>query len=228
MNGFSDKFHEQLKAFKLIHQCALSKIPESAWTIGGGTMLALVYFQHRMSYDVDIFVQDPQYFSYLSPKWFIDNQADFAPEYLDQANHIQLTTSGVKVDILLAPNRTGDKPVIQNVAGVSARVDSIGEITAKKIHYRGVHCRGRDIFDIAVSVSRYPAILAELNRQGAVTLDELFALRCALSKMDAARYREESKIVQPESTWRDICDHAPEIVLKSIDDLVRIDLHPTP
>lgn len=224
MPGFLDKFHEQLRALGFIHQHALSRIPSSEWTVGGGTMLALFYFQHRMSYDIDLFVNDPQYFSFLSPKWFIDNQEDFDSEYLDQANHFQLTASGVKVDIRLAPNRTGDKPLVRNVAGLSVPVDSHREITAKKIHYRSSRCRGFDIFDIAVSISRRPSILKELIQLGAVTLDEVFALRCALIGLDAARYREESRIVRPEPAWRDICDHAPQIVLESIDELVKSDL----
>lgn len=37
------------------------------WTLGGGTVLMFRY-GHRLSKDIDIFVQDPQYLGYLTPR----------------------------------------------------------------------------------------------------------------------------------------------------------------
>ncbi len=39
----------------------------SDWTWGGGTVLMLRH-QHRLSWDVDLFLNDPQLLSYLSPR----------------------------------------------------------------------------------------------------------------------------------------------------------------
>ncbi len=77
MNGFWDSFTDQLSALEAAYVDILRRIPLDTWSFGGGTALALFYLQHRTSYDVDIFVHDPQYFSFLSPKWFMDEQVVF-------------------------------------------------------------------------------------------------------------------------------------------------------
>ena len=69
-----------------------------------GTAPALFHFQHRMSYDIDIFVNDSQYFAFLSPKRFIEDSEFFQADYTELAHHISLTMiNGIKADFLLAP-----------------------------------------------------------------------------------------------------------------------------
>ncbi len=36
---------------------------------GGGTALAMYYFQHRLSFDIDLFLTNQQYLSFFSPKF---------------------------------------------------------------------------------------------------------------------------------------------------------------
>ncbi|WP_090141849.1 nucleotidyl transferase AbiEii/AbiGii toxin family protein [Limnohabitans sp. DM1] len=54
-------------AFTLIDEIARLLTPEPFWTFGGGTVLMLRH-QHRMSKDIDIFVPDPQYLGFVSPR----------------------------------------------------------------------------------------------------------------------------------------------------------------
>jgi hypothetical protein len=56
MTGFLDHFQDQIEALKSARFHALSSIPAEAWTFGGGTALAMFYFAHRRSWDVDIFI----------------------------------------------------------------------------------------------------------------------------------------------------------------------------
>ena len=42
-------------------------IPVDDWTFGGGTVLMRRY-RHRFSKDIDIFINDPQFLGYLSPR----------------------------------------------------------------------------------------------------------------------------------------------------------------
>jgi hypothetical protein len=80
-----------------------------------------VLFAASQSNDLDIFVRDPQYFSFLSPRWFIDHQAAFQSEYLEKADHISLATlTGVKVDFLLAPSLTDKPPTLKRVGNVES------------------------------------------------------------------------------------------------------------
>jgi hypothetical protein len=224
MNGFWDSFHEQISALEAVCLHVLSRIPLKLWSFGGGTALALFYLQHRRSYDLDIFVLDPQYFSFLSPKWFIDHQAVFQLEYLEKADHISLATlTNVKVDILLAPNLTDKPSTLKRVGSVECYVESMEEIIAKKIRYRRAQAKARDIVDIGVAVSKYPGTLRGLVDQNAVTLDELFEWRQALINVDRERYRQEVDIIAPEASYRELSSRAIEAVITNIDS-VRFDI----
>ena len=132
------RFKNQIEALQIAYDTALNKIPARIWSWGGGTALSLYYFRHRNSFDIDIFIDDPQYFGFLSPKWFIDDAKHLSGDYQETANHIQLLTlSGIKIDFLLAPNITGK--VAKNhlpIAAFEFYVDTVEEIVAKKLRYR--------------------------------------------------------------------------------------------
>lgn len=82
-----------------------SSIPIENISFGGGTALALYYFQHRLSFDIDLFLSDNQYMNFLSPKLWVDDTANFSSNYMEQAHHIRLDTiNNIKIDILSRPN----------------------------------------------------------------------------------------------------------------------------
>jgi hypothetical protein len=54
-------------ALTLVDGIAARGTTDPFWTFGGGTVLMLRY-QHRRSKDIDIFVPDPQYLGYVSPR----------------------------------------------------------------------------------------------------------------------------------------------------------------
>ncbi len=155
MTGFVDHFKDQIEGLRAAHECALSRIPGDAWTFGGGTALAIFHLAHRRSYDIDIFIQDPQYFAFLSPKWYIDDGSAFKTEYVEMAHHISLTTArAVKVDFLLAPRLTDDHPIPKRIGGVDALVETVPEIIAKKLRYRMKDLRPRDTLSSKASTGR--------------------------------------------------------------------------
>jgi len=50
-------FNNALQLFRI----ALENLEDcniSSWLFGGGTVLSLLYYHHRMSYDIDIFVEE--------------------------------------------------------------------------------------------------------------------------------------------------------------------------
>ncbi len=91
-NGFLSRFQKQIRAFQIAYHDVLCKIPAQAWSWGGGTVLAIYHFRHRISFDIDIFVPDPQYFAFLSPKWFMEDTENFSYDYQELAHHIRVTT----------------------------------------------------------------------------------------------------------------------------------------
>ena len=56
-----------LHALRIIDDIKKHGTIDPFWTFGGGTVLMLRY-QHRMSKDIDIFVPDPQYLGFLTPR----------------------------------------------------------------------------------------------------------------------------------------------------------------
>lgn len=75
-------------AFTLVDEISRYGISEPFWTFGCGTVLMLRY-QHRLSKDVDIFVPDPQYLGYLSPR-LSEVAESITPDYVEGPGYIKL------------------------------------------------------------------------------------------------------------------------------------------
>ena len=124
------------------------------WVLGGGTAL-MVFADHRLSRDIDAFIDDPQYLALLSPEttdiWNC-SAWDRAAHYLKlkyPEGEIDFIVSApisslppVEKQIDLTGIRKGSKPTI--------RLDPPAEIALKKLHYRATMLKPRDVFDISV------------------------------------------------------------------------------
>ena len=74
----------------------------TSWSFGGGTALSLLYYQHRMSYDIDIFLDD-----YNEIQRLIDNQDEIAQNLGIPSTQIASSPSAVTF-ILEEDGRRGD------------------------------------------------------------------------------------------------------------------------
>jgi hypothetical protein len=73
------------------------------WTLGGGTVLMFRY-SHRLSKDIDIFVPDPQYLGFVTPR-LSDTAADLTEDYTEQPGmFVKLQFDEGEVDFVSAPN----------------------------------------------------------------------------------------------------------------------------
>lgn len=130
-------YSEQIIALELfLNETGAKSIPNEKLKFGGGTALAIYYFQHRLSFDIDLFVEDIQYLDFIRPKLWIEESSHFNPsEYIDQHNHIGLITSNdIKVDIL--PDSNSTEGFIDNTKEIfpfDIYIESIENILAKKI-----------------------------------------------------------------------------------------------
>jgi predicted nucleotidyltransferase component of viral defense system len=128
------------------------------WTFGGGTALML-HLGHRDSFDVDIFLEDPQTIGFLDPAKSalkFDLQPDtsegdglvfqrFVFRELGEIDFI------VGAPLTLSPNSG------HMIAGRQIALESIGEIITKKVHFRGRSFRPRDVFDVAAAARNHAA-----------------------------------------------------------------------
>ncbi|WP_416066726.1 nucleotidyl transferase AbiEii/AbiGii toxin family protein [Rhizobium sp. ZK1] len=121
-----------------------------SWSFGGGTALML-QINHRESFDVDIFVDDPQLLPYLNPQtqgYALDVRPDAYQSDGSRALKIVFSDVG-EIDFICAPSLSGDPIVNAQVRGRDVLLETPAEIIAKKIFYRGASMQPRDMFDIA-------------------------------------------------------------------------------
>lgn len=92
-------------AYSLIDEIAAHGIQNPFCTFGGGTVLMLRY-RHRMSKDIDIFVPDPQYLVFVSPR-LSDVAEAVSDKYVEGPGYIKLLRPEGEIDFV--PNVSTDK-----------------------------------------------------------------------------------------------------------------------
>ena len=129
------------------------------WTFGGGTVLMFRY-GHRLSKDIDIFVPDPQYLGYVTPR-LSDTAASLTEEYTEMpGSFVKLQFEEGEIDFVAAPNLTDAAWERWEIQGRPVRVETAAEVIAKKMYHRGDRATARDLFDLAMVVEREPDALA--------------------------------------------------------------------
>ncbi|MDR0579206.1 MAG: nucleotidyl transferase AbiEii/AbiGii toxin family protein [Campylobacteraceae bacterium] len=185
---------------------------------GGGTALAIYYFQHRKSYDIDIFTTDPQVLDCIRPRFWLDESKYFkSNDYIEDLNqHLRfMTKDNIKVDVLVAQDFI-DKPLIdtsKELFKYNIYIESIEDILAKKIVHRGSQNKSRDIADIAVALHEDKDIFKKLLNKEAINIDDIKTLSNALSKLDLVEYKKDIIVTKPTKKYADIFDNAPSIIL---------------
>ncbi len=117
---------------------------------------------HRESHDIDIFLPDPQLLPFLDPQKR-DFKFDIRPDDYggDGARSLKLTFGEIgEIDFIVASALTSSPTIRTIIEGQPVLLETIAEIVAKKVVYRGARIRPRDIFDIAAAGERHSNLLA--------------------------------------------------------------------
>lgn len=118
----------------LIIEQANSELTMIDRTFGGGTALML-QIDHRESFDIDIFLDDPQLLPYLNPKTQ-NYPLDINPDGYesDGSRTLKIVFEKVgEIDFICAPNLTGNATVRAKVRGRDVLLETPGEIIAKNL-----------------------------------------------------------------------------------------------
>ena len=178
--------------------------PQVKWTLGGGSALALK-ISHRMSYDVDLFLEDASALHALSPN---RNRAARAitDHWQEPGNYLKLQCAEGEIDFILSGRLTELTPWLYQLKGRDIPVEEPTEILAKKLKYRGSRLLPRDIFDL-LAVHRFDPTCI----QSAVRATPAGARRAAdRIKRIARRYRETIRDeVNPTATGVELLDVDP-------------------
>jgi hypothetical protein len=141
--------------------------PVPDWVLGGGTAL-VINAGHRISKDIDIFIYDAQYISFLSPR--LAGEGTWGSDIYDEApNHLKLIFPEGEIDFIVAAPITNlpaerkviDMSTIRIGASHAIDVEHPVEIALKKLNYRGSMLKVRDIFDISVVDTLFPQLLRD-------------------------------------------------------------------
>lgn len=106
---------------------------------------------NRVSHDVDIFLPDPQFLSFLDPEKR-DFEFEIRPDDHrgDGTRFLKLAFQGIgEIDFIVAGALTPNPSTSELVHGEEVQLETVPEIIAKKIYHRGSTIKPRDIFDIA-------------------------------------------------------------------------------
>lgn len=220
-----ESYQDQITALELFFKDAFAKtLPKDIIKFGGGTALSIYYFQHRLSFDIDLFLIDQQYLSYFSPKHWIEDTSNFnGSQYIDIHNHIGVVSANnIKVDILV--DSSSDTVLIDDTKTIfpfDIRVESIEDILAKKIVFRKKDNKARDIFDIAVAIQNDENILHNLLKNKRVTDEDLQIFQTALESINMQKYKTTIDLIEPINEYLSLADEAPDFILSSLKNLFK-------
>ena len=185
------------QAFRLIDDFqAKGGLSDPFWTFGGGTVLMLRY-HHRKSKDIDIFVPDPQYLGYVTPR-LSELAMEVASDYVEAAGYVKLIRSEGEIDFVASPNLTQQPFEWWNLLGRDVRVETPAEIMAKKLWHRGDIVTARDIFDLSLVIEKDPDALRS-------------AASCLIRHREAfvAQIKERQPLLKIQFDAIDTLDHRP-------------------
>ncbi len=123
------------------------------WTFGGGTAL-MQQIKHRLSRDVDLFTPDLQILGHVR-SIVSDHYVDpgIAKYDGDGAFYVKVIFEDRgEVDFIAAVNILEPYAIPKNIRGREIQLETVSEIIAKKIYYRGDSIIPRDVFDIAAAI----------------------------------------------------------------------------
>lgn len=122
------------------------------WSFGGGTAM-MIQIGHRESHDIDIFLDDPQLLGFIDPSRSHLHFETMPSDYLGDGHRFQkFAFEGIgEIDFIVAGALTTTPFETRVVEGRTVHLETIPEIIAKKVYYRGSEANPRDIFDIAAA-----------------------------------------------------------------------------
>jgi hypothetical protein len=148
------------RALVLIDDARKQGLPVDEWTFGGGTVLMRRH-RHRLSKDIDIFIDNPEFLGYLNPR--LSNVAEsLTTDYVEDTEYIKLRFPDGEIDFVVAAPLSQHPANLETVVGRPFLVETSTEIVAKKIWHRGQQFTARDILDLAMVAEREPEALTEI------------------------------------------------------------------
>lgn len=193
------------------------------WTFGGGTSLA-IDLDHRVSYDIDAFMESAKAVHDLVPirnlvtREICTNTETGSLDFRFPGNYLKLMVSGLGEIDFLGAYPLLDKPTTDfDFHGRTITRELPREVLAKKLYYRGTHFKARDIFDLAALYRIVPEELDHVRHSPFFTDDVYERVRLRITSRLPAFAEEVAEEVNPTETGLELLPDACELALEAID-----------
>ena len=185
-------FSTQKDLFDITNQI-LTDYDIQEWSFGGGTALSYLYYQHRISYDIDIFSED-----YSAINRLVENRVEIAnnlgiPPIQVEASPTAVTfilnteENGLKLDFIFSPALTSEPYIVKDIFDYTdIKVQTPMEIIAKKLKYRE-KATIRDFVDYAI-VEEQDQLLSKLKSEYIVDIDRYLDVVDKFNHFDAETF----------------------------------------
>jgi Nucleotidyl transferase AbiEii toxin, Type IV TA system len=171
LNNIKSQWESLLgSAFQLICHVNRNQPVLTDWSLGGGTAM-MIHIGHRESFDIDLFIDDPQLLGYIRASASTVDFGDVHPATSGNgATFFRIAFQGKgEIDFIVAPFLTAIPFKTVEFAEQRIKLETVEEIIAKKVRYRGSMIQARDVFDIAAACQ---AGYLEKIRQALETIPE--------------------------------------------------------
>ena len=118
----------------------------------------MVQFEHRRSKDIDLFIPDPQYIPLLSPRLGGESIWD-SQDYDEAAHYLKIRYEEGEIDFILSDRLTTVPLLDYDFQGRVVPMEHAVEIAIKKMYHRAEGLKPRDIFDVAVVMTRHADLM---------------------------------------------------------------------
>ncbi|MGH6949151.1 MAG: nucleotidyl transferase AbiEii/AbiGii toxin family protein [Kiloniellales bacterium] len=136
--------------------------PETRWSWGGGTALS-IRLEHRISFDIDIFLSDSTSLRLLSPQRN-DVVRRIADNWHEPGHYLKLLCDEGELDFIASGILTSPGTTPWDFEGHRVPLETVAEVIAKKLHYRASRALARDVFDFAAALEFAPQELKDAIR----------------------------------------------------------------
>jgi hypothetical protein len=196
---YSYDFSTQKELFNIALQI-LEDYEIKTWSLGGGTALSALYYQHRKSFDIDIFLED-----YSEIQKILSFRTEIAHNLGISELEIDASTTGVtfyleegslKLDFVYSPALTNHAYTYKDIFGhTQVKVQTPLEIIGKKLKFRE-KATIRDFVDYAIAED-HERILTKLKYANIVDIDRYFDVINKFNHFDKTVFDTELQLLMP-------------------------------
>lgn len=200
-------FSQQKELFHLACDILTSYgITKNQWSFGGGTALSTIFYDHRMSYDIDIFIEDMGAFDNLfEHREEIRKDLNLPKENLLASTRsmtfiVEAKNAGLKMDFVCFDKVSNYPNKIMTVFDINGvRVQSVEEILSKKLKYRD-NVTVRDYVDFAYA-EKQNKIVSKLKLESFLGQDRFLNILEQLDNFSNNEFNKELRYMSPKDIF---------------------------